>query len=195
MRLSLLFEQIAAVRHEVTTPLILMGYFNQVMQFGEARFFRRCREAGIDGLILPDLPVYEYEAFYKDMIEAEGLGISFLITPQTSEARIRQIDALSYGFIYMVSSASITGARQGISQAQIDYFHRIQAMALKTPRLIGFGISNHETFRTACAYAHGAIIGSAYIKALAAGHDIQTTTHAFVQSIRNSQVPVPFSRV
>jgi len=189
MHLPLLFQQIESVRNEIDTPLILMGYFNQVMQFGEQRFFRRCREVGVDGLILPDLPVYEYESMYRYMIEAEGLSISFLITPQTTEERIRQIDTLSRGFIYMVSSASITGTKKEITPAQIDYFNRIKAMQLETPRLIGFGISSHETFRTACAHANGAIIGSAFIKALAAGSDVRSTTQEFVQSIRNARIP------
>ena len=187
MNLPLLFEQIAAVRPRLEMPLILMGYFNQVMQYGEAAFFQKCRETGVDGLILPDLPLLEYEKQYREMVEQAGLAISFLITPQTSPERILKIDALSRGFIYMVSSASITGAKEGISDTQLSYFERIAGMGLQSPKLIGFGISNHETYATACRYAQGAIIGSAFIKALAAGgEDVRQTTLDFVRRIRNT---------
>lgn len=183
MTLPILFEQIAEVRPHIKVPLILMGYFNQVMQYGEAAFFRKCREVGIDGLILPDLPLFEYETQYREMIQAEGLTISFLITPQTSEARIRKIDGLSQGFIYMVSDASITGEKQGISDGQIAYFERINAMELKIPRLIGFGIASREAFQTACSYANGAIIGSAFIKALKPGEAVEQSARKFVEGI------------
>lgn len=166
MTLQLLFQQIVAVRQKTEIPLILMGYFNQVMQYGEERFFRQCAEAGIDGLILPDMPLHVYEEQFQNLFQELNLIISFLITPQTPEARIQKIDDLSRGFIYMVSRASITGAKDGISEAQLAYFNRINAMQLQNPRLIGFGISNQETFSTACEYASGAIIGSAFIKAL-----------------------------
>lgn len=184
MTLPYLFDQIAQVRPHLKTPLILMGYFNQVMQYGEAAFVQRCREVGVDGLILPDLPLLEYASGFKKLIEDAGLSISFLITPQTMEERIREIDQLTRGFIYMVSSASITGAKSGISTEQIAYFERIAEMHLQHPRLIGFGISNAETFNTACTYAQGAIIGSAFIKALADAEDVRTRTLEFVRSIR-----------
>jgi len=184
MTLDLLFQQIEAVRQETDIPLVLMGYFNQVMQFGEERFFKRAAEVGVDGVILPDLPVYEYETQYQAMLEALDLTVSFLITPQTSAARIRKIDELSRGFIYMVSNSSITGAKAGISDAQLAYFNRVNEMQLSTPRLIGFGISNHATFRTACQYARGAIIGSAFIRALAEAKDIRQTTLDFVKMVR-----------
>lgn len=189
MTLPLLFEQIAEVRQHTDIPLVLMGYFNPVMQYGEQRFFDRCAEAGIDGLILPDLPVYEYENFYREGIEKAGLDMSFLITPQTSEERIRKIDALSTGFVYMVSNSAITGAKSGISGEQIAYFERIRKMDLQCPRLIGFGISSHETFSTACRYANGAIIGSAYIRALGKGLSVSEATHQFVQQILKTPIP------
>ncbi|MBK8653294.1 MAG: tryptophan synthase subunit alpha [Haliscomenobacter sp.] len=179
-----LFDQIKAIRAQIHTPLILMGYFNQVMQYGEARFFEKCQEAGVDGLILPDLPLLEYEKHYKDLVEQAGLAISFLITPQTPEERIRKIDELTRGFIYMVSDSSITGAKAGISDKQIAYFERINGMGLRNPRLIGFGISTREGYDTACRYAQGAIIGSAFIKALEQGGEVKQATSEFIGQIR-----------
>jgi tryptophan synthase alpha chain len=195
MTLQLLFQQITSVRERTEIPLILMGYFNQVMQYGEERFFRQCKEVGIDGLILPDMPLHVYEEQFKDLFTELDLSISFLITPQTPEARIRKVDELSRGFIYMVSSASITGAKEGISKEQLSYFNRINEMGLRNPRLIGFGISNHDTFMTACKYASGAIIGSAFIKALDANQRQQSpdteqsltpAVMEFVQKIRGT---------
>jgi tryptophan synthase alpha chain len=188
MTLPLLFEQVESVRKKTQIPLILMGYFNQVMQYGEQRFVDKCKAVGIDGVILPDLPLYEYETFYKEMFEEADLAISFLITPQTAPDRLRKIDKLTRGFIYMVSNASITGAKKEITQRQLDYFNRIHSMKLQNPRLIGFGISNHDTFTTACRYAHGAIIGSAFIKALREGGDVERTTREFVRMIRGVEV-------
>lgn len=188
MTLPLLFEQIQSVRQKTEIPLILMGYFNQVMQYGEAAFFEKCEKVGIDGLILPDLPILEFERDYKAMVRAFGLNISFLITPQTSDERIKKIDELSRGFIYMVSNASITGAKKDITDQQIAYFERINALQLKNPRLIGFGISNHETFQTACQYANGAIIGSAFIRALEQNIDLEQTIIEFIQSIKGQTV-------
>lgn len=166
MTLSLLFEQIAEVRAEVDVPLIMMGYFNQVMQYGERKFLEKCKEVGIDGLILPDLPIYEYEQYYKGWFEELDLGISFLVSPQSGNERIRKIDELSRGFIYMVADAAVTGKVGGISEQQMDYFERIKAMQLKNPRLIGFGISDNKAFRTVSEYAAGGIIGSAFIRQL-----------------------------
>jgi len=166
MVLPLLFEQIAAVRQTTDVPIVLMGYFNPVMQYGERRFLEKCKEVGVDGLILPDLPIYEYETFYKDWFEDLDLGISFLISPQSGTARIQKIDELTRGFIYMVADAAVTGATGGITEAQLDYFRRIRDMQLKHPQLIGFGISDHEAFRTVNAYASGGIIGSAFIRLL-----------------------------
>ncbi len=189
MTLPLLFEQLHEVRQQTDIPLVLMGYFNQVMQYGEAKFLEDCQACGIDGLILPDLPIYEYENYYQKQFEDAGLNISFLITPQTSDERIKKVDELSNGFIYMVSNASITGAKNSISSQQIEYFKRINAMELRNPRLIGFGISNHETFSTACAYANGAIIGSAFIRTLKnAGENLEKEIKNFVEMIRGELV-------
>jgi len=188
MNLNLLFKQIQSVRLKSQIPLVLMGYFNQVMQFGEERFFKKCAEVGIDGLILPDLPIDVYEKEYKAMIEEQGLNISFLITPQTAESRIRKIDELSNGFVYMVSRSAITGAKSDIENKQIEYFNRINAMNLKTPRLIGFGISSYETFTTACQYSNGAIIGSAFIKALKKETALEKSIHDFISGILQQSV-------
>lgn len=166
MTLQKLFAQIKEARAKTAIPLILMGYFNQVIQFGEARFLEACADAGVDGLILPDLPLGVFERDFKDLLEKYNLKISFLITPQTEEARIRKIASLTTGFIYVVSSYAITGGTSGISAEQIAYFKRIENLNLPRPRLIGFGITDRETFETACQYAQGAIIGSAFIRAL-----------------------------
>lgn len=184
MTMELLFEQVEEIRRRTQIPLVWMGYLNPVMQYGEDRFLQRCAASGIDGLIIPDLPLHEYEASFKSKAEALGLVFSFLITPQTPESRIREIARLSSGFVYMVSSASITGAKAGISASQVAYFERIEAMNLAQPRLIGFGISDKDSFQTACRYAHGAIIGSAFIKALGEGRDAAEVAGAFVASIR-----------
>lgn len=166
MSLKLLFEQLATIRKTVKIPLILMGYFNPVLQYGIENFCAKCNEIGIDGTILPDLPLDEFEQHYKDAFVENNLHNILLITPQTSEKRIRQIDEASDGFIYMVSSASTTGAGKKVEDFHQDYFERIQQMNLKNPRLIGFGISDYDTFTNACKFASGAIIGSAFVKAI-----------------------------
>ncbi len=166
MSTEYLFQQLLGVREEIHLPLILMGYFNPVLQYGVEAFCRKCREVGIDGLILPDLPLEIYEREYRETFERYGLKMTFLITPQTSEARIRQIDAASDSFIYLVSSASTTGAKEGFGPEQQAYFERIASMGLKNPQITGFGISNSHTFRQATEKAKGAIIGSAFIRHL-----------------------------
>lgn len=171
-----LFKQLENIRKDVDIPLIIMGYFNPMLQYGVEAFCKRCAAIGIDGLIIPDLPVEVYEASYKEIFEKYGLANIFLITPQTSEARVRKIDATSEGFIYMVSSASVTGAKSTFGNAQEEYFDRIAALNLTTPRIVGFGISNAETFNAATKKADGAIIGSAFIKHL---------THHGVEKIKD----------
>lgn len=184
MELDILFAQIAELRKQVNLPIILMGYFNQVMQYGETQFFERCQEVGVDGLILPDLPLDVYESTYRKQLESLGLSISFLITPQTSEDRIQRVDALSSGFVYAVSSASVTGKKGAFSSDQLHYFSRIQAMDLQNEVLIGFGIYNEETFNTVCEYARGGIIGSAFIRAMTKASSLEQATHRFVTSIK-----------
>ncbi|MCO6357366.1 tryptophan synthase subunit alpha [Roseivirga pacifica] len=183
MTVKLLFEQLAELRKSVSIPVVLMGYINPIVQYGVEAFCQKCQEVGVDGLILPDLPMFEYLETYKPMFDAHGLLNIFLITPQTSEARIREIDNNSKGFIYMVSSASTTGAKTGISADQEAYFARVKAMDLKNPTLIGFGISNKETFDKACANANGAIIGSAFIKAISQEGDLDNNINEFVNGV------------
>lgn len=166
MTTKLLFEQLAAIRQTVKIPLIIMGYFNPMLQYGVEEFCQKCAEIGIDGLIIPDLPVAIYAENYKAIFEKYGLINVFLITPQTSDERIRFIDSVSNGFIYMVSSASVTGSQAGFGNTQEDYFKRIANMNLKNPQIVGFGINNRETFTQATQYAKGAIIGSAFIQNL-----------------------------
>ncbi|NRD21570.1 tryptophan synthase subunit alpha [Winogradskyella eckloniae] len=161
-----LFEQLKDIRNTVSIPLIIMGYFNPMLQYGVEAFCKKCQEVGIDGLIIPDLPVDVYHDNYKSIFEKYGLINVFLITPQTSEERIRYIDSISNGFIYMVSSASVTGSQSGFGDIQTKYFKRIADLNLKNPQIVGFGISNNETFTQATKYAKGAIIGSAFVKHL-----------------------------
>jgi tryptophan synthase alpha chain len=167
MNLTVLFEQLHDIRKAVTIPLIMMGYMNPILQFGVENFCEKCESIGINGLIIPDLPMHDYLQTYKQLFEKHKLVNTFLITPQTSEERIRLIDKETEGFIYMVSSASVTGAKKGISAEQIAYFERIRTMKLKNPLLVGFGIGDKETFEIASTYSNGAIIGSAFIKAVA----------------------------
>ncbi|MDR1601341.1 MAG: tryptophan synthase subunit alpha [Tannerella sp.] len=167
MSLRLLFEQLADIRRTVDIPLLLMGYLNPVMQYGFEAFCRSCKAVGIDGMIIPDLPFADYMANYKNVAESLDLKVVMLVTPETSDARIRLIDRHTDGFIYMVSSASVTGVQQDFDEARQSYFRRIHAMNLRNPRLIGFGVSNKATFDAALAHASGAIIGSRFVRLLA----------------------------
>ena len=164
MTTEVLFKQLKDIRKSVTIPLIIMGYFNPMLQYGVEGFCKKCKEIGIDGLIIPDLPVDVYHDDYKATFDKYGLINVLLITPQTSDQRIRYIDSISNGFIYMVSSASTTGTQTGFGDEQTQYFERIAKMNLKNPQIVGFGISNNETFTQATKYAKGAIIGSAFVK-------------------------------
>ena len=184
MTLKLLLEQLEGVREKVNIPIVLMGYINPIVQYGIEAFCKKCGEVGVDGLILPDLPMFEYMEVHKPTFEKHGLLNILLITPQTSDARIREIDQNSSGFIYMVSSASTTGAKTGISDEQEAYFARVKAMNLKNPTLIGFGISNKETFDKACKNANGAIIGSAFIKAISQDGEMTENINEFIRSVK-----------
>ena len=181
MTTEVLFNQLKDIRKSVNIPLIIMGYFNPMLQYGVEAFCKKCAEIGIDGLIIPDLPVDVYNEQYKATFEKYGLINVFLITPQTSVERINFIDSISNGFIYMVSSASVTGGNSGFGDEQTKYFKRIAEMNLKNPQIIGFGISNNETFTQATTHAKGAIIGSAFIKHLT-NNGVNTITN-FVSSI------------
>ena len=184
MTLGLLLDQVKELRKDVTVPIVLMGYINPVLQYGMERFCHDASNAGVDGLILPDMPLEVYESRFKNVVEAAGLIYVFLISPTTSEARIRRIDEVSNGFIYAVSASSTTGARTGFADEQIGYFKRLQAMNLRNPFLIGFGISDRETFATACDYGAGAIVGSAFISMLARKGDVSGSVTEFVRSLK-----------
>jgi tryptophan synthase alpha chain len=166
MCLNLLFEQLQDIRQDVKIPLLLMGYLNPIMQYGFEPFCRKCSECGIDGMIIPDLPFKEYREHYKSIAEQYGLHIIMLITPETSEERIREIDRNTGGFIYMVSSAATTGAQQDFDEQKQVYFKRVGSMLLQNPLMVGFGISNRATFEAACQHASGGIVGSRFISLL-----------------------------
>jgi len=182
MTTEILFNQLKDIRKTVSIPLIIMGYFNPMFQYGIEAFCEKCQEIGIDGLIIPDLPVDVYNEQYKTIFEKYGLINVFLITPQTSIERINFIDSISNGFIYMVSSASVTGSNSGFGDEQTSYFKRIAEMNLKNPQIVGFGIRDNETFTQATQYAKGAIIGSAFIKYL--GTNEISDIYMFVNTIR-----------
>ena len=183
MSLKKLFDQLKDMRQSVSLPVVLMGYLNPIIQYGMEAFCKKCQEIGVDGLILPDLPMQQYLDEFKEVFDRYDLCNTFLISPQTSEKRIQEIDSHSNGFIYMVSAHSITGARTGISEEQVAYFKRVEAMNLQNPRLIGFGISDSETFSTASKYGNGAIIGSAFIKKIKDSQDLKSDIESYIQSV------------
>ncbi|WP_133273318.1 tryptophan synthase subunit alpha [Hymenobacter radiodurans] len=187
MNMRVLFKQLQDIRQTVpNTPLLLMGYLNPVMQFGVENFCRQAAEAGVDGIILPDLPLDDYVAEYQEIFRRYNLRPVFLITPQTSESRIRRIDELTDSFLYLVSGPGTTGGQNTQSEGvQEAYFERIAAMNLRNPRLIGFGIGDKTSFDRACSYADGAIIGSAFIRALEGADDAPAAAKAFVSSVLN----------
>jgi tryptophan synthase alpha chain len=183
MNLNQLFEELKDLRKRVSLPILLMGYFNPMVQYGIERFCKKAVEVGVDGIIVPDLPMYEYETLYSRYFIDNGLSNIFLVTPQTSQERIRKIDGLSNSFIYLLSSSSITGKNLQVSNAIEDYYKRIKAMQLNNPAIIGFGISNNETFRKACEYAKGAIVGSAFVKFLSEENYLERIPE-FIKSIK-----------
>jgi tryptophan synthase alpha chain len=182
MTVAKLFEQLKDLRPAIQAPVLLMGYMNPVLQYGFERFCADAAAAGVDGLILPDLPIYEFETEYGAVIKKYGLDFVFLVTPETSDERVRKVDALSTGFLYAVSSSSITGKDKNMD-AQQGYFERLNKMRLKNPVLVGFGIKDRQTFDTACQYTNGAIIGTAYIQALEKTPDIESATKNFLTTI------------
>lgn len=183
MTIELLFKQLKAIKKDIHVPLILMGYLNPVMQYGLEEFCADAASAGVSALILPDLPMYEYEHIYKKYFTQNKLSLIFLITPQTSLERIIKADNLSSGFLYAVSSNSITGSTLN-KNGQNEYFKKLADMKLKNPLMIGFGINSKETFENASKYATGAIVGSAYIKAISKVKNIQTATTSFIKTLR-----------
>ena len=185
MTLSLLLNQVKELRKSVSIPIILMGYINPVMQYGLEKFAADASSAGVDGLILPDLPIPEYEAEYCATFEKAGLPVTFLISPTTSPERISEIDRLSSTFIYAVSASSTTGARNGFSSDQIDYFKKLKSLKLKSPVMIGFGISDKSTFQEASSYGAGAIVGSAFISLLKESKDLESDISRFVTGLKS----------
>lgn len=185
INLSMILKLVKDIRKTVDVPIILMGYVNPVMQYGIERFAKDAAEAGVDGVILPDLPMAAYLDEYKTLFESVNLSNTFLISPTTSEERIRKIDAVTDGFIYAVSASSITGAKGKFTDDQIAYFKKLKDMKLKNPFLIGFGISNQETFATASSYGAGAIVGSAFINLLKDSKDVSTDVASFVHSLKD----------
>lgn len=180
-----ILQQIKEIRKTTHIPILLMGYYNQLLQYGTEKFFKKAKEVGVNGFIIPDLPLQVYKEKHQKIIDKLGLNMIFLITPQTTTNRIFAIDKATSGFIYVVSSYSITGGKNEINKHQINYFERIKNMDLKNPTLIGFGIHNHNTFKTACNYTNGAIIGSAFIKEIEKSDDYAKTIANFIKSIRN----------
>jgi tryptophan synthase alpha chain len=184
MTISTLFNQLKDFRKDITVPVILMGYLNPLLQYGFEKFCAKAAEVGIDGIIIPDIPMYEFEQEYSAVIKKYGLDFIFLVTPETSEERIKKLDQLSSGFLYAVSSSSITGSDKDFSPVE-TYLHKLQLLKLKNPVLVGFGIKDKATFETACKYANGAIIGSAYIKALESDDNVEIATREFLNGILN----------
>jgi tryptophan synthase alpha chain len=182
MNLQVLFEQLSEMRKKIHIPVVLMGYMNPILQFGFEAFCARAKEVGVDGLILPDLPLFEFENSYGKTIKDNGLDFIFLVTPETPEERLRKLDSLSSGFLYAVSSSATTGKDKDFSQVAL-YLERLQKMNLKNPILVGFGIKDKQSFDAVNEFTHGAIIGSAYINALSKGEDVGETTKQFLNGV------------
>jgi tryptophan synthase alpha chain len=186
MSIEKLFSQLKTFRQEVTLPVVLMGYMNPVMQYGFQKFCEQAAQVGVDGLILPDLPAYEFENSYGDIVKRNGLDFVFLVTPETSEARVRKLDALSSGFVYAVSSSSTTGKEKDFDHV-VAYLNRLKSYSLKNPFLVGFGIKDKASFDFVKPHANGAIIGSAFIKALNNTNDPSSVAEAFVSAVLNEE--------
>ena len=186
MTLKILLQQVKELREKMNIPIILMGYINPILQYGMEDFCRDATTAGVDGVILPDMPMDEYQAEYKSIFERYGLSNTFLMSPTTSEKRIRQIDDATDGFIYAVSASSTTGAKKGFDPEQESYFKKLQSLNLKNPFLIGFGISDYQTFSKASEYGAGAIVGSAFISMLKKSIDVKADIYEFVKRLRSS---------
>jgi tryptophan synthase alpha chain len=184
MNVKLLISQVKEIRKQSNLPIILMGYLNPVMQYGMEKFVKDAAAAGVDGLILPDMPLYEFEEQYKTLFRSNNLCNTFLISPTTSEDRIRKIDAVTDGFVYAVSASSTTGAKGGFTSNQVDYFNRLQSLKLKNPFLIGFGISDRATFSKASSYGAGAIVGSAFITLLRESKNQKQDIESFVKNLK-----------
>ncbi len=182
--LDIIFEQIKEIRKTVQIPILLMGYLNQLLNYGVSNFIKKAAEVGVDGLIIPDMPIDYYCSNYKALFIRNNIQMSFLITPQTSIKRIEAIAIESTAFLYVVSSYAITGNNHSINQTQIKYLNKIKKLELKTPQLIGFGIHSKETFTSACSYANGAIIGSAFIKALEDQDTIKNKVNNFIKKLK-----------
>ena len=182
MTLQVLFEQLSEMRKTIHFPVVLMGYMNPILQYGFEDFCKKAKALGVDGLILPDMPLYEFEQAYGTIIHANGLDFIFLVTPETPETRLRKLDSLSSGFLYAVSSSATTGTDKDFSKVAV-YLERLKSMQLKNPFLVGFGIKDKASFDAVNAFSNGAIIGSAYIQALSKGNDVETTTKAFLEGV------------
>lgn len=183
MSLKVLFEQLKDFRNEIHVPVLLMGYLNPVLLYGIENFCKKCAEVGVDGAILPDLPMDEYESEYKEVFEKYGLHLVFLVTPETSEERIRKIDSQSKGFIYAVSSSSTTGTDKDMGHQQA-YFEKLKALQLKNPVLIGFGIKDKATFDAATAYSNGGVIGTAFIRAIEKATNLDSAIQQFIAGVK-----------
>lgn len=182
MNIAVLFEQIQDMRKSISIPVILMGYMNPILQYGFEAFCKKAKEVGIDGLILPDLPLFEFEQSYGKIIKENGLDFIFLVTPETPEQRVKKLDSLTNGFLYAVSSSATTGKDKDFNVVA-QYLQKLQKMQLKNPILVGFGIKDKATFDAATVHTQGAIIGSAYIQVLSKGGDIETSTSQFLNSV------------
>ena len=182
MTIDTLFEQLATMRTTIHIPVVLMGYMNPILQYGFEDFCKKAQLLGVDGLILPDMPLYEFELAYGKIIQANGLDFIFLVTPETPETRLRKLDSLSSGFLYAVSSSATTGTDKDFSKVAV-YLERLKSMQLKNPFLVGFGIKDKASFDAVNTYSNGAIIGSAYIQALSKGKDVESTTKTFLEGV------------